>query len=209
MKSDLSLYLVTDPTLCGERGILATVEAAVKGGVSAVQLRDKDAPARAISQLALALMEILKVYGIPLLINDRLDVALAVGADGVHLGQSDLRADAARKIAGPKLIIGLSVSQAEEITQAHSLPPGTVDYLGIGPIFSTSTKKDARDPLGLDATAKLRRSTQLPCIGIGGITAENAASAWSAGLDGIAVVSAICAADDPKYAAKALRSSRA
>jgi len=208
LKPDLSLYLVTDPALCGKRGILATVEAAVKGGITAVQLRDKDAPACEISELALALMEILKVHGIPLLINDRLDVALAVGADGVHLGQSDLQVEAARKIAGPKFIIGLSVSQNEEITKAHSLPPDTVDYLGIGPIFNTSTKKDARVPLGLDATAKLRSSTQLPCIGIGGINIENAGSAWSTGLDGIAVVSAICASDDPKSAAEALLSSR-
>lgn len=208
MKPGFSLYLVTDPTLCGERGILATVEAAVKGGVTAVQLRDKDAPAREISQLALALMGILKVHGVPLLINDRLDVALAVGADGVHLGQSDLQVEAARKLAGPKFIIGLSVWQNGEIAKAHSLPPGTVDYLGIGPIFSTSTKKDARVPLGLDATTKLRRSTQLPCIGIGGINIGNAGSAWSTGLNGIAVVSAICAADDPKSAAEALLSSR-
>lgn len=208
MKPDLSLYLITDPALCGDRGILATVEAAVKGGITAVQLRDKHAPAREISQLALALMEILKVQGVPLLINDRLDVALAVGADGVHLGQSDLQVEAARKIAGPNFIIGLSVSQDEEIAEAHSLPPNTVDYLGIGPIFSTSTKKDARVPLGLNTTTKLRRSTQLPCIGIGGINIENAGSAWSTGLNGIAVVSAICAAHDPKSAAEALLSCR-
>lgn len=201
--------MVADPTLCGERGILATVERALKGGITAVQLRDKDASAREISQSALALMALLKVHGIPLLINDRLDVAIAVGADGVHLGQSDLQVEAARKIAGPKFIIGLSVSQDEEIAKVHSLPSNTVDYLGIGPIFSTSTKKDARVPLGLDATAKLRRSTRLPCVGIGGINIENAGSAWSTGLNGIAVVSAICAADDPRSAAEALLGSRA
>lgn len=209
MKPNLSLYLITDPTLCGERGIIATVDAAVKGGVSAVQLRDKEAPAREISQLALALIEILRVHRIPLLINDRLDVALAVGADGVHLGQSDLQIEEARKIAGPDFLIGLSVSRSEEITRAHSLPSGTIDYLGIGPIFTTSTKKDARDPLGLAATSELRRSTLLPCIGIGGINIQNANSAWSTGLDGIAVVSAICAADDPRIAAQTLRNTRA
>lgn len=209
MKPDFSLYLVADPALCGERGILATVEAALKGGVTAVQLRDKDAPAREISQLALALMGLLKVHGVPLLINDRLDVALAVGADGVHLGQSDLQVEAARKIAGPKFIVGLSVSRSDQVAKANSWRPGTVDYLGIGPVFSTSTKKDARAPLGLDVTAKLRRTTQLPCIGIGGINIDNAGSAWSTGLNGIAVVSAICAADDPKSAAEALLSSRA
>lgn len=208
MKNDLSLYLVTDPQLCSERGVVATVEAAIRGGVSAVQLRDKQAPARELVQLAVALLSALQRTQIPLLINDRLDVALAAGADGVHLGQSDLDVAVARHLAGPNFLIGLTVSRAEEIAAVHALPIGTVDYLGIGPIFTTSTKVNALDPLGLDAVTQLRRSTHLPCIGIGGITFENAASAWSTGLDGLAVVSAICSADDPKVAAEILRSSR-
>lgn len=208
MKPDLSLYLVTDSTLCGERGVLATVEAAVQGGVSAVQLRDKHASARELSQLALALLEILRDRGVPLLINDRLDVALAVGADGVHLGQSDIDVEVARIIAGPDFLIGLTVCKSEEMAEAHALPPKTLDYLGIGPIFTTSTKIDANVPIGVNGATELRHSTHLPCIGIGGITSKNAASAWSAGLDGIAVASAICAASDPKSAAEILRRSR-
>lgn len=208
MKHDFSLYLVTDPQLCGERGVVATVEAAVRGGVSAVQLRDKQASARELVHLSVALLSILKETGIPLLINDRLDVALAAGAGGVHLGQSDLDVTMARRLAGPNFLIGQTVSRAEEITEVHALPIGTVDYLGIGPIFTTSTKENALNPLGLDAVTQLRRSTHLPCIGIGGITLENASSAWSTGLDGLAVVSAICTADDPKIAAEILRSSR-
>lgn len=208
MKDDLSLYLVTDPQLCGERGVVATVEAAVRGGVSAVQLRDKQAPARELVQLAIALLGVLKETEIPLLINDRLDVALAAGADGVHLGQSDLAAKAVRSLVGANFMIGLTVSRAEEIAAVHALPIGTVDYLGIGPVFLTSTKTNALDPLGLDAVAQLCRSTHLPCIGIGGITLANAPSAWSTGLDGLAVVSAICAAADPEVAAATLRGSR-
>lgn len=209
MKPDLSLYLVTDSELCADRGVQATVRMAIEGGVSAVQLRDKDASTRELAQLALALLEILKKRQIPLIINDRLDVALATGADGVHLGQSDLDARAARKIAGPRFIIGQTVSRTEEIERANTLPVSTLDYLGIGPIFHTTTKIGARDALGLETVSALRKTTHFPCIGIGGISIENAGLAWSTGLDGLAVVSAICAAIDPKSAAEAIRNARA
>lgn len=208
MKPDLSLYLVTDSELCAGRGVLETVRMAIKGGVSVVQLRDKNASARELAQLALALLEILKEKQIPLIINDRLDVALATGADGVHLGQSDLDAYAARKIAGPRFIIGQTVSRVEEIERANTLPINTLDYLGIGPVFHTTTKVDARNALGLEAVSELRKSTHFPCIGIGGISIENAPLAWSTGLDGLAVVSAICAAIDPKLAAETIRNAR-
>ncbi len=208
MKPDLSLYLVTDSELCADRGVLATVRMAIEGGVSAVQLRDKDASARELAQLALALLEILKKRQIPLIINDRLDVALATGADGVHLGQSDLDARAARKIAGPRFIIGQTVSRTEEIERANTLPVSTLDYLGIGPIFHTTTKIGARDALGPETVSALLKTTHFPCIGIGGISIENANLAWSTGLDGLAVVSAICAAIDPKSAAEAIRNAR-
>lgn len=208
MHHELSLYLVTDSKLCGERGVIATVEEAVHGGVSAVQLRDKHASARELVELALALLGVLKNTGVPLVINDRLDIALASGADGVHLGQSDLDVRSARALAGKNFLIGVSVSRADEISAIHALPTGMVDYLGIGPVFQTSTKEDALSPLGLDAVALLRGSTTLPCVGIGGITTANAALAWSTGLDGLAVVSAICAANDPRAAARALKDSR-
>lgn len=209
MKLDLALYLVTDSKLCAGRGVLETVRVAIEGGVSIVQLRDKNASARELTQLALALLGILKEKEIPLIINDRLDVALATGADGVHLGQSDLDARAARKIAGPRFIIGQTVSQATEIERANTLPINTLDYLGIGPIFHTTTKLGARNALGPEAVSELRKSTHLPCIGIGGISTENAPLAWSTGLDGLAVASAICAAIDPKSAAEAIRNARA
>lgn len=208
MKHDLSLYLVTDSKFCADRGVLATVRMAIEGGVSIVQLRDKNASARELAQLALALIEILKEKQIPLIINDRLDVALATGADGVHLGQSDLDAPAARKIAGPRFIIGQTVSRTEEIEKANTLPINTLDYLGIGPVFHTTTKISARDALGPEAVTSLRELAHFPCIGIGGISIENAGLAWSTGLDGLAVVSAICAASDPKSAAEAIRNAR-
>jgi len=208
MKPNLCLYLVTDPQLCGERGVVATVEAAVRGGVTVVQLRDKQAAARELVQLATALLGILKKTGIPLLINDRFDVALAAGANGVHLGQTDLDVKAVRNLAGANFLIGLTVSRSEEIAAVHALPVGTVDYLGIGPVFMTSTKANALAPLGVNAVTRLRRSTDVACIGIGGITLENAPSAWSTGVNGVAVVSAICASDDPRAAAEAFRNSQ-
>lgn len=209
MKPDLSLYLVTDPKLCGDRGVLKTVELAISGGVTAVQLRDKNASVHELVPLAIALLKILKEKRVPLIINDRLDVALAIGADGVHLGQSDLDIREARQIAGPNFLIGQTISRVEEIEFINTLPVGTLDYLGVGPIFTTTTKLDARDALGPDTVSTLRRLTSLPCIAIGGISIENAASAWSTGVDGLAIVSAICAATDPKAAAEAIRTRRA
>lgn len=204
MTLDLSTYLVTDPDLCGERGVFETVVAAVEGGVTAVQLRDKGASARSLSLLATALLRALDGSGVPLLVNDRLDVALATGAHGVHLGQDDLDVEDARRLAGPGLLIGLSVSTQEEMTAANRLPPGTVDYLGIAPVFATATKTDTEEELGLDGLADLCRRTDLPCVAIGGIHAGNAAAVRSSGVDGVAVVSAICAAADPADAAAAL-----
>jgi len=208
MALDLTVYLVIGAQPSGPRGTLATVDAAVRGGVGAVQLRDKQASGRELLALAVELLGALKGTGIPLLINDRLDVALAAGADGVHLGQSDLGVQHARRLAGPRFLVGLSVSRAEEIAQVHALPTGTVDYLGIGPVFPTTTKPDARAALGLDGAAALRSCTDLPCIGIGGINRHNAPSVWATGVDGLAVASAICTAPDPGAATAALRNGR-
>jgi thiamine-phosphate pyrophosphorylase len=207
VRLDLSTYLVTDPDLCGERGVLETVVAAVEGGVTAVQLRDKGASARSLCRLASALLPVLERSGVPLLVNDRLDVALATGAHGVHLGQDDLDVEDARRLAGPGLAIGLSVSTQEQMTAANTLPAGTVDYLGIAPVFTTATKTDSEEELGLDGLADLCRRTDLPCVAIGGIHAGNAAAVRSSGVDGVAVVSAICAAPDPAGAAGALGGS--
>jgi thiamine-phosphate pyrophosphorylase len=204
---DLSTYLVTDTDLCGERGVPDTVAAAVEGGVTAVQLRDKDAPARSLCELAIALLRVLEGTGVPLLVNDRVDVALAAGAQGVHVGQDDLHVHDARRLAGAGLMVGLSVSTAEELTAANALPAGTVDYLGVGPVFSTPTKTDTTDALGLDGLADLCRRTRVPCVAIGGINAANASDVRGCGVDGVAVVSAICAAPDPAAAASALGGS--
>ena len=202
---DLSLYLITDPRLSGPRGVAEVVRSAVAGGVTAVQLRDHEASARELCRLGSALLEVLDGTGVPLLVNDRLDVALAIGAAGVHVGQSDLPVDAARRLAGPDFLVGLSVSTVAETVEVEALPAGTVDYLGVGPVFPTATKPAARAALGPEETARVRRSTGLPCVAIGGIDADNAAGVRATGVAGIAVVSAICAAADPAAAAKALR----
>lgn len=204
MRPDLSLYLVTDSGLCGDRGVVATVAAAVRGGATAVQVREKTATTRELFALTTALQQVLEGTGVPLLVDDRLDVALAAGADGAHLGQSDLAVAHARRLAPDGFLLGLSVSTPEEVEVVHALPDGTVDYLGVGPVFPTSTKPAAPPALGLAAVAALCEATTLPCVGIGGIDAGNAEQVRGTGLDGIAVVSAVCAAPDPAAAARAL-----
>lgn len=203
---DLDLYLVADSTLCGPRGLLATVTAAVSGGVTLVQLREPGATTRELCRLGTALQEVLADSGVPLVVDDRVDVALAVGAAGVHLGQSDLDVRTARRLVGDDLVIGLSVSTAAEVAEAGRLPAGTVDHLGIGPVFATATKPGAAAPLGITGTAELRAATTLPCVAIGGIGPANLAAVRATGVDGVAVVSAICAAGDPARAATQLRS---
>ena len=202
---DPTLYFVTDPRLCAERGLLATVAAAITGGVTAVQLRDPDAPARELYTAACALGDQLASTGVPLIVNDRLDVALAADADGVHLGQSDLPVVDARRLAGGHLLIGLSVTTPSEAAVANALPPGTVDYLGVGPVSATPTKPDHASPIGVDGLGAACAATALPCVAIGGISSANATAAASAGAAGIAVVSAIAGSDDPAAAAADLR----
>jgi thiamine-phosphate pyrophosphorylase len=204
---DLSTYLVTDPDLCGRRGVADTVLAAVKGGVTAVQLRDKDASARSLYDLTTSLLLALDGTDVPLIVNDRLDVALAAGAHGAHVGQDDLPVEEARRIAGPGLLLGLSVSTAEEMDAANALPSGTADYLGVGPVFSTLTKTDTSAELGVDGLADLCRRTEMPCVAIGGIHASNVAAVRASGVQGVAVVSEICTASDPAAAAAALGGS--
>jgi thiamine-phosphate pyrophosphorylase len=202
---DLSLYLATDAALCAERGVGPTVRAAVAGGVTAVQLRDPHATTRALYDQARALLAQLDGTAVPLLVNDRLDVALAAGAAGVHLGQTDLPPVEARRLAGPDLVIGWSVSTADEVEAAGALPPGTVDYLGVGPVFATSTKPDAATPLGLAGLAQLREKSSLPCVAIGGVGVGNARAVARTGVVGLCMVSALCAAEDPTATAEALR----
>lgn len=196
------LYLVTDRALSLGRSLEEIVEAGVRGGVSAVQLREKAASTAEFISLGLRLREILRPRGIPLIINDRVDVALAVGADGVHLGQDDMPYREARKLLGPRALIGLSVETEDQGLRAERLD---VDYLGVSPIFPTPTKTDTKSPWELTGLRGLRERSRHLLIAIGGINASNARQVIEAGADGLAVVSAICSAPDPEQAARALR----
>ena len=201
---DLTLYLVTDPRQVAARGLAATVDAAVTGGATLVQLRDPDAHGRELVAQARALKALLAPRGIALIVNDRVDVAHAAGADGVHLGQDDLSPRAARAILGPEAIIGLSVGTPAEFAGSDL---SAVDYLGVGPVRATGTKADAGAAIGPEGVAAVRALTTRPIVGIGGIDAGLAGAVIRAGADGVAVVSAICAAPDPEAAARALKAA--
>lgn len=198
----LRLYLVTDSLSIGQRLLGDVVAAAVQGGVTCVQLREKHLNTRDFVAQAVALKELLLPHGIPLVINDRIDVALACGAQGVHLGQSDMPATQARRLLPPDVFIGWSVETMEDVVASARL---AVDYLGVSPIFATPTKIDTLRPWGLEGLRQVRSSTALPLVAIGGIHAANAGAVMAAGADGLAVVSAICAAPDPCLAAMTLR----
>lgn len=204
MKINYSLYLVTDPVLAGNRSVEEIVRGCVAGEVTIVQLREKNAQTKHFLDRALRLKQITSASGIPLIINDRLDIALACEAEGVHLGQEDMSCSLARRIAGKDMIIGVSVSTLDEALAAQA---DGADYLGVGPVFATLTKADALPPTGLDLLSEIRRSVPLPLVGIGGITPDNAGDVIHSGADGIAVVSALVAHADPESAAKRLRSA--
>ena len=195
------LCLITDRQIAAGCPLEDLVAAAVRGGVTLVQLREKECSTRAFVELARSLKRVLAPTGVPLIINDRADVALAVCADGVHVGQSDMDCRDVRRLLGPGAIVGLSVETPEQALSASTLP---IDYLGVGPIFATPTKPDAAPAWGLDQLAALRRQTRQILIAIGGIHAGNARQVREAGADGIAVVSALCAAPDPERAAREL-----
>ncbi|MCP8937961.1 thiamine phosphate synthase [Alsobacter sp. SYSU M60028] len=196
---DLSLYLVTDPGLTASRDLPELVRAAVRGGVSLVQLRDKTSPDDVFAEQARALIAVLRPLGVPLIVNDRVEVARWIGADGVHVGQDDADPRQVRERMGPDAIVGLSAGTPEEFAAA---PLDVVDYLGVGPVFATATKPDHDPPLGVAGLAALARIAPLPTVAIGGIGASNAAAVRATGVNGIAVVSAICAAADPEAAAR-------
>jgi thiamine-phosphate pyrophosphorylase len=198
---DFSLYLVTDRGLARGRSNSAIVAAAVRGGVTCVQLREKTCSTREFIEEAARLKALLKPNGVPLIINDRLDVALAVGANGVHLGQSDMPLAAARSLVGSTMVIGISAESVEDAVAAQA---GGADYLGVSPIFATPTKPDTAAPLGMAGLQAIRRAVNLPLVAIGGLNHRNAAQAIRAGADGVAVVSAIVAAEDPEQAARDL-----
>jgi thiamine-phosphate pyrophosphorylase len=201
---DLRLYLVTDRGLSGPRGVLETVRAAVAGGVTLVQVRSPDVKGRDFVEEARALKAMLAPLGVPLIVNDRVDVALAVDADGVHVGQHDIDPRAVRAMLGPTKIVGLSVgSMAEWDASRDAL--GAVDYLGTGPVYGTLTKSDAGRPIGPEGLAAMVQLSHMPVVAIGGIGPATLRATLSARPAGVAVVSAIMAAPDPQKAARDLR----
>ncbi|KLU21749.1 thiamine-phosphate synthase [Caballeronia mineralivorans PML1(12)] len=207
MNLDLSLYLVLDPVQCGGHArALEVTRAALDGGATIVQLRAPEWHKRAWLELALDLLPLTRRHGVPLIINDHIDVALAAGADGVHVGQNDLPPDIARKLLGPQALIGLSVSNAQQVDHANPLG-AMIDYVGVGPVFDTPTKPDASAACGIDGLAALCARSLHPTVAIGGIQLHNAADVKRAGPGGIAVVSAICTAADPRLAALRLLES--
>jgi thiamine-phosphate pyrophosphorylase len=195
------VYLVTDRPLCLDRPLTSIVAEAVRAGIACVQLREKKASTRDFLNQALALKPILASAGIPLIINDRVDIALAVDADGVHLGQTDMPYATARRLLGPNAVIGLSVETWEDVSAAQDLD---VDYLGVSPIFTTPTKTDTKAPWGLDGLARIRAYSRHTLVAIGGLNEANTREVIAAGADAVAVVSAICSADDPYTAARNL-----
>lgn len=201
---DLSVYLVLDPLLCGERGMIDTTRAAVAGGVTMVQLRLKEFDTQAMIEVGRALKEVLAGTGVPLIVNDDAQAAVALDAEGLHIGQGDMSPAAARQLIGPGRILGLSVSTEREVAVVDT---GVIDYLGVGPVFATATKPGHPEPIGFAGLGKVAAASPLPVVAIGGIKAEHVAAALRAGAQGVAVVSAICGQPDPRAAAGAFASA--
>lgn len=203
VKQALSLYLVTSESMELEE-LLNKVEAAIQGGVTMVQLREKQSSGKLFLKKALALKSLTEKYEIPLVINDRVDIALAAGADGVHVGQSDLPAAYVKKIVPPSMFVGVSCSTVEEAKEAEKQG---ADYLGVGAVFPTNSKKDA-ERLESGMLESIVESVNIPVVAIGGINLENVQQLSHTGIDGIAVVSAILSNNNPKLAAEMLKSAR-
>ncbi|MBJ6128346.1 thiamine phosphate synthase [Microvirga splendida] len=203
---DLRLYGIIDPERTSGRDPVALVRQAVAGGATLIQYRDKHAEGHRLVELARALQEALKDTGVPLLINDRVDVALASGADGVHLGQDDMHPADARRLLGSSAIIGLTLKTLEQADELAGLP---VDYSCIGGVFATFSKNNPSPPIGIEGLAgiltRVRHSGGLPVGAIAGIDASNAGAVMSAGVDGLAVISALFMAPDPRAQAQQLR----
>jgi thiamine-phosphate pyrophosphorylase len=208
MMVDLRLYAIVDPQQTGTHGLPHLVRAVVGGGATLVQLRDKLSDTRRLVEEARAIKAALEPTGVPLLINDRVDVALAVGADGVHVGQDDMAVKDVRRLLGSKAVIGLSI---KTIAQAEAAPIDLVDYVGIGGVFATISKDNPNPPIGIYGLARIagvfrQRAPKLPLVAIAGIDASNAKDVIDAGADGIAVISALSLQTDPAAAARKLRS---
>ncbi|MAM13512.1 MAG: thiamine phosphate synthase [Rhizobiaceae bacterium] len=199
---DLSLYLVLDPGLCAGIGMVETARRAVAGGVSAVQLRDKAGGTAAMIETGRALKAALAGSGAVLIINDDVEAAAAIGADGVHIGQGDMGAAETRALIGPRAILGLTV---ETPALAAAADPALVDYIGAGPVFATPTKPDHKTPVGLDGLKAQIAASPVPAVAIGGLKTGHVAEVFAVGAQGLAVVSAICGQPDPEAAARRFR----
>ena len=202
LRAALGLYLVADPEQSASDNLVADTAAAIAGGVTCVQLRAKHLSDFDVLDLAIPLADLCRQRDVPFLVNDRLDVALAVNADGLHVGLNDLPIAVVRRLGGDRFVIGWSPETEE---QAASTFAEDADYVGLGPVFPTGSKLDAGAAIGLDGLTQRVRVAGVPTVGIGGISAISAASVIAAGTDGVAVISAILRSPDPRAAARQLR----
>lgn len=198
---DYSLYLVSDRNVLKGKDFIKSLEEAILGGVTLIQLREKNANSLEFYELAVKVKELTAKYDIPLIINDRLDIAMAVDAEGVHVGQNDMPANVARNIIGEDKILGVSVSTLEEAKKAVD---DGADYIGVGALFPTDTKTDANS-VSLDQIKNIKENINIPVVGIGGINKSNIKSAKDTGIDGVAVVSAILGEKNIKEASEKLK----
>lgn len=201
-KDLLKLYLVTDRYLCGKRGPIDTVKQAVMGGVTCVQLRDKDCTTNELIRYGKHIKEFLDQKNIPLIVNDNLEAAIQIGASGIHVGQSDMKVSDIRAIIGSSMIVGLS---CENLEQAKLVDNRDVDYVGVSPLFTTPTKHNHSTPLGMQGLSDMVELLDLPCVAIGGIKVAHCREIFSRGASGVAVISAICGQPSPEMAARRFR----
>jgi len=199
---DWSVYVITHRGAAGDRALPDVVRAAIRGGATVVQLREKRATTREMIELGRALLAVTRPAGVPLIVNDRLDVALAIDAEGVHVGVDDMPIALARRLLGPGRLLGYSPNTVETARRGER---EGADYLGVGDVFGTPTKPDAGVPIGIEGLAAVAQAVKIPVVAIGGITVENAAAAVRAGAAGVAVISAVIGAEDPEAAARRLR----
>jgi thiamine-phosphate pyrophosphorylase len=200
-KVDWTLYVVTDSRLVDERALAGVIEAAIRGGAGVIQYREKYADTCRMVASARELCQVCRRLGSVFLVNDRLDVALAVDADGVHVGQKDMPVALARSLLGPDKLLGVSVQDARALDEAVS---HGADYLSLSPVFATPTKPDHEEPLGLEAVRALAGRSRLPVVAIGGINRANVAEVMRAGVHGVCAISAVLGAPDPERAAREL-----
>lgn len=198
---DFRLYLATDAKYLAGRDCVPLIASCIERGVTAVQLRDKQASSRELYELGTRLLDVTRSYGVPLIINDRVDIMLALGADGVHVGRNDLPLESVRMLA-PKAIVGSTAKTVEEVREAEF---AGADYVGVGPVFATQTKEQAGPVLGPEGVREIAAASGLPCVAIGGINETNVTRLAETGVAGVCVIAGILDQDDPGEAASLLR----